>query len=124
MANLKKEIEDRLLTAPGLLQLFEADTLFDSKERKHIKTATEKIKTDSNFTLERNTVSIVSGEPILYYIHIRAVIDSTLLMQGVNLRKVIYDGYEISEEDGVYTAEVRFIMVHNFKSSIVADLFR
>ena len=117
MANLKKEIEDRLIVNERVLQLFEAETLFDDKVKKYISSKTEKIKSDSDYDLDNYLVTLVSNTPIEKHIHVKAIISSTLSMQGGNLRKVIYNGTRISETLGVYTAEVSFIMVHSFEKT-------
>lgn len=124
MANLKKEIEDRLIVNEKVLQLFEADTLFDKKVKKYIETKSERVKSDATYDVSTYTVTITSRDPLAAEIHIKAVIDSTLSMEGDRLRKVIYNGVNTQERDGMYLAEISFTMVHSFEKTIVARLFR
>ena len=124
MANLKKEIEDRLITSERVLQLFEAETLFDNKVKKYIETKYERIKSETEYDVHEYTVSITSRTPIEKQIHVKAIIDGTLSMQGGQLRKVIYNGVTMEERNGLYVAEISFTMVNSFEKTRVSFLSR
>jgi hypothetical protein len=124
MANLKKEIEDRLTVNREVLQLFEAEILFDNKVKKYIETKAERVKSDASYDVSNYTVTLTSRDPIEYHIHIKAIVKGVRSMQRERLRKVIYKGAKIEERGGVYFAEVSFLMVHSFEKTIAARLFR
>jgi hypothetical protein len=124
MANLKKEIQDRLITSNQVLQVFEADTLFDNKVKKYIETKAERVKSDTSYDLSNYTVTVSSRYPIDKAVQVKAIIKGVLSMQRDRLRKVIYNGTKIEERGGMHFAEISFTMVQSFEKTIAARLFR
>lgn len=122
MADLKKEIEDRLLVSGSVLQLFEREKMLNTQERKSISTQSKRIKSDTYYDVSEYTVIHTSETPIEKHIHIKSIIRGVLAMEGRELRKVIYNGTTYSEKGNRYIAEVSFTMVHSFEKT-AARLF-
>lgn len=117
MADLKKEIEDRLIVSKDVLQLFEPSRLLDNRERKYVATQSRRLRSDTEYDVHEYTVTFVSPTPIEKHIHVKAIIKGVLSMERERLRKVIYNGTTFSERGRVYLAEISFTMVHSFEKT-------
>jgi len=117
MADLKKEIEDRLILSKDVLQLFNSTRLLNDRERKHVSTRSTRIRSRTEYDVHEHTVTLVQDTPIEKHIHPKAIRKGVLAMQGERLRKVIYNGTTYSQRGNLYVAEISFIMIHSFEKT-------
>ena len=118
MANVKKEIEDRLLVEPRMEQLWDVSTMLAKQQ---IKVKTKKIKSDSGYDLDECTITYTTDSSIKNYIHTRAIVDSMKLMEdpsaALHFIKVLWEdaSFGVDPSTGYNVLDVGFILINNFE---------
>ena len=116
MANLKKELDDRILLIPRMREMI------DGSNRNSISVKTSKVSSDTSYELEGCVVSIKTKKDVQDRIHVKSVIRSILELEGVialpHIRKVIINGIDYIDDKSV---DVKFLIIHNFQNELVLE---
>lgn len=116
MADLKKEIDDRIMLIPRMGQIV------DGSKRNSISIKTNSVKSDTSYELEECIVSIRTKKDVQDRIHVKSVIRSILELEGTialpHIRKVIINGVDRIDDKSV---DVRFLIVHNFQNELSVE---
>lgn len=114
MAKLKDILETIMPDQPRMKKLFPEGASVDQQKSKHVRFNLRKEKS-AELDMDELVVEIRSDEPIDEVIHVQTIIDSIMALNGELIKKVIFNGFEITNSDlALYnSAEVRFFLIHD-----------